>query len=316
MKYVKPPLTFEQQADQLIERGIAGDRDLIIDRLSQVSYYRLSGYSYPFREVDPTDPGQRLDDFKPGTCFDEIWKRYVFDSRLRLLLLDAIARVEVSVRTRLAYHHSHTFDPFAYARDANSLPGCAGNDRTKFLQAINAEVNRSKDTFVAHFRSKYGDCHKDLPVWMAIEIMTFGSVLTFFRGSPNSIKGDIASGFHMPAKVFSSWLLTLNTVRNICAHHARLWNRTIGTSPLIPRQKDYPDWHQPVSITNDRVFAVLTICKWSLDRIAPHSLWPDRLRALLADFPDIPRVSMGFPADWEQCPIWAIPLSKVERGHA
>lgn len=305
MKYTKPPRTFEEQADLLLSRGMAGDRKLIIERLSQVSYYRLSGYWYPFRQPDPTDANQRIDDFTPGTSFDVVWNRYVFDRRLRLLVLDAIERIEVTTRTQLAYHHAHAFDAFAYATDANSLPACSGKARAAFLQSIKIEINRSKDTFVKHFYAKYGNEHTHLPVWMAIEIMTFGSVLTCFRGSPHKIKQAIASNFNMPAKVFESWLLTLNTVRNICAHHSRLWNREIGTAPLIPLQKDYPEWHQPQTISNNRVFAALTICKWSLDRIAPQSRWADRLRALLHEFPDIPLVSMGFPADWEQCPIWA-----------
>lgn len=316
MKYAKPALNFEQQADQLLARGMVGDRAVIIQRLCQVSYYRLSGYWYPFRQPDPANPDHPLDDFKPDTTFDEVWTRYVFDRHLRLLVLDAIERIEVSVRTQLAYHHAHDFGPFAYASDANALPSCTGRDRANFLQSITTEVNRSKDAFVKHFHSKYGDSHDHLPVWMAIEIMNFGAVLTFFRGSPHRIKQTIATIFNMPDKVFASWLLTLNTVRNICAHHSRLWNREIGTAPLIPLQKDYPEWHQPQTIQNNRVFAVLTICKWCLDRIAPQSHWADRCHALLAEFPDIPRVSMGFPVDWEKSPIWRLPSPATEGGAA
>jgi len=59
VKYAKPPLTLEQQADQLIQRGMAGNREVMIARLQSVSYYRLSGYWFPFRSTD--------DSFKPGT---------------------------------------------------------------------------------------------------------------------------------------------------------------------------------------------------------------------------------------------------------
>ncbi|NLU21054.1 MAG: Abi family protein, partial [Phycisphaerae bacterium] len=158
---------------------------------------------------------------------------------------------------------------------------------------------------IEHFKRKYGDQHKHLPVWMAVEIMAFGSVLTFYRGSPRRIKKGIASIFEMPERVFSSWLLTLNTVRNICAHHGRLWNREFGTAPMIPRQDKYPEWHQPQPFRNSRTFAVLTICKWCVDRIAPQSRWGMRLRSLLSEYPRIPLDEMGFPADWERSPIWA-----------
>ena len=95
MQYAKPPLTFEQQADLLIQRGMSGDRDLLVARLSVVNYYRLSGYWHPFKGTG--------DQFQPGTSFDEVWNRYAFDRRLRLLAIDAIERVEVAVRARLAY---------------------------------------------------------------------------------------------------------------------------------------------------------------------------------------------------------------------
>jgi len=304
MTYTKPPLTYEEQADLLLGRGMVADRALLIERLQQVSYYRLSGYWYPFRRFDPSRR-QRLDDFVPGTDFETIWNRYVFDRRLRLILLDAIERIEVAVRSRLAYLHAREFGPFAYATDANTLPGCSGPQRATFLQNVQAEVNRSKDTFIEHFKRKYGDQHKHLPVWMAVETMAFGSVLTFYRGSPRRIKKGIASIFEMPERVFSSWLLTLNTVRNICAHHGRLWNREFGTAPMIPRQDKYPEWHQPQPFRNSRTFAVLTICKWCVDRIAPQSRWGMRLRSLLSEYPRIPLDEMGFPADWERSPIWA-----------
>ena len=79
MKYTKPPLTFEQQADLLISRGLIADKSTLITRLKSVSYYRMSGYLYPFRNPNDT--------FKPGTTLDRIWQRYTFDRQLRLSVL-------------------------------------------------------------------------------------------------------------------------------------------------------------------------------------------------------------------------------------
>lgn len=295
MKYQKPPLTFEAQADLLLSRGMTGDRSLMIDRLSVVNYYRLSGYWFPFRLTDHT--------FRTDTTFKMIWERYVFDRRLRLLMMDAIERIEVTVRTQLAYHHSHhCHDPFAYATDPKTLPGISSLERARFLVDIGNETAHSKETFVEHFRKTYSDEHQYMPVWMASEVMTFGCLLTFFRGSHPNIKKEIAHLFNVHDVVLNSWLLTLNVVRNICAHHGRLWNREMGVRPMIPKKSS--QWHTPVLVGNDRVFGILTICKYCLDRIAPQSHWPLRLKNLLAEFPDIPKRSMGFPDNWEECPIW------------
>ncbi len=114
MKYTKPALTLEEQADLLLNRGMAGDRNIMIARLRTVGYYRLSGYWFPFRKTDES--------FKEGTSFETVWNRYAFDRRLRLLVMDAIERIEVAVRSELAHYHSLHFGPFGYATDHGTLP--------------------------------------------------------------------------------------------------------------------------------------------------------------------------------------------------
>jgi len=90
LKFTKPFPTYEQQADRLLQLGLTGDRSKIIERLQSVSYYRLSGYCYPDRKPDPASPKQKLSEFFPDASIDEVWDRYVFDRRLRLLVMDSI----------------------------------------------------------------------------------------------------------------------------------------------------------------------------------------------------------------------------------
>jgi abortive infection bacteriophage resistance protein len=128
-------------------------------------------------------------------------------------------------------------------------------------------------------------------------------VVTLFRGSHPDVRKAVAARFGVHDVVLSSWLLALNTVRNICAHHGRLWNRELGTKPKIPAKDQ--TWHTPVAVGNDRIFGILTICRHCLRHIAPQSRWPDRWRELLAAYPYVPRGSMGIPKNWLECPIWA-----------
>ncbi|MBN1591044.1 MAG: Abi family protein [Pirellulales bacterium] len=297
MKYAKPPLTFDQQADLLLARGMTGNRATMISRLAVVNYYRLSGYWYPFRNAGE-------DTFRRNTTFEAVWQRYAFDRHLRLLVMDAVERIEVAVRTQLSYSLSHqSGDPFAYATDSAALPSLTDDHRLRFLEELADEAAHSREPFAEHFRSKYGDQHAYMPIWIAAEVMTFGGILTLFRGVHPDIRRAVSAVFGVHDVVFESWLVTLNTVRNICAHHGRLWNRVLGTQPKIPRK--VAAWHSPVSVQGDRIFGVLTLCKHCLDRIAPQSSWPDRWRKLLAAYPYVPRGSMGMAANWEQCPIWA-----------
>lgn len=217
--------------------------------------------------------------------------------------MDAIERIEIAVRSLLATSHAGRYGLFSYANDLNSLPNLNEKDRTKFQKKITEAYDISQDAFVAHFKKKYGDEHRVLPIWMAAEIMTLGTLLTFHRGCHQDIRTEIAKPFGVHETVFASWLLSLNTVRNICAHHGRLWNRDFGTKPKIPDK--LPQWREPVQIHGNRAFAVLTICKWCVDRIAPQSEWAARARALIAGAREIPLKSMGFPDAWESSPIWA-----------
>jgi abortive infection bacteriophage resistance protein len=295
-KYSKPALTIEEQADLLIRRGMRGDRNRICERLCNVNYYRLSGYWLPFLVS-----GQ--DRFRDETEFEAVWDRYLFDRRLRLLTMDAIERIEVAVRAQLAYFHAHRYGPFAYINQPASTPKLTITAHANFVQRVDEEVQRSQQVFVRRFRQKYA-LSPHLPIWMAIEVLSFGTVLTFFRGSANQAKQSVASIFGMPHVVFGSWLLTLNTVRNICAHHGRLWNRVIGTRPMIPDIAKYPQWHSPAKILPDRMFATLTIARHCLQAIAPQSKWPTRVRELLDQSGSVPLSEMGFPANWKDYPYW------------
>ena len=296
MWYSKKPLTFEQQAELLVARGLETDVESLVARLRTVNYYRLSGYLHPFRNPDDT--------FRSGTTLQTVWRRYVFDRRLRLLVLDAIERVEVAVRTQLIYELSHETGAFGYT-DAANLPKLTGDRFAHFLKRVEDETQRSHEQFVKHFHQKYGDQHEHLPLWMAAEIMPFGVLLTLFTGVKPQIKRRIASQYRIADTVLHSWMGSINVVRNICAHHGRLWNRELGFKPLIPHPRKHPEWHTPVPVASNRVFAILTILRYMLWFVAPQSGWPARVHMLLAEYPDIPRAPMGFPADWETCPIWS-----------
>jgi abortive infection bacteriophage resistance protein len=298
MKYQKPALTFDEQVEQLLSRGMSGDRDKMRRRLASVSYYRLSGYWFHRKLLDD-------DTFQPGTTFDVAWEQYIFDRKLRLLLMDAIERIEVGVRTQFSYHHAHSHGPFGYFANAASLPGLAAEDRTKALRRISEEVLRSKERFVTHFGKKYGDHHPCPPIWMATEVMSFGCVLGLLKGSSNEVRDQVARTFGVSDKVLLSWLWALSEVRNVCAHHGRLWNRELGNKPMIPYAKHHPEWHAPVAIPNQRVFSVLTICAYSLKKLAPHSSWQARLWKLVVQSPHIPVKNMGFPVNWLECPLWS-----------
>jgi abortive infection bacteriophage resistance protein len=292
MEYAKPSLTFEEQADLIINRGMICEKEALISHLQNVGYYRLSGYWFDFRNTDGS--------FKSGTTFTTVWDTYTFDRQFRLLVLDAVERAEVCLRTKLAYELSQIDGAFGYLNPKN-LPRLSPDKYAYFIAKCLDKHKHSRERFVEHFKAKYGDTHELPPYWMLVGTMDFGQVLTLYRGAPVNVRNLIASQLRVSARVLESWLVCLNTIRNICAHHGRLWNRVLGTRPIIPHDKQ---WHQPYDILSDRMFGVLSILSYLLGIIAPQSNWHVRFFALLKEYPTIPLLHMGFKKGWETSPLW------------
>jgi abortive infection bacteriophage resistance protein len=302
MRYTKPALSFEQQAHQLIHRGlIVSDQGSLTQILGTVNYYRLSAYWYPFKRLDPVTGDER---FVPDTTFDLIWNRYAFDRQLRLLVLDAIERIEVAIlRTRMVEHFTVRHGPFGYCQPGNFSPAFPVKDFQRLLREIRAGEKSSREEFVGRFRRKYTG-EKHLPLWIAAEVMTFGQLYTFFRYLHRSEKKKFCAEFNLYPPVMESWLHTLNFIRNACAHHARLWNRQIPIRPRIPDQRHRPEWYIPSRPDNRRTYTVLTLIQDLLKSIDAENNWSVKLDLLLAEYPEVPLGMMGCPEAWRECPIW------------
>ena len=304
MKYEKEPLTFEEQADRLLGRGLEADRGELIARLAAVNYYRLSGYLYPFRQPDDT--------YQTGTTLEKVWYRYVFDRRLRVLILDAIERIEVAVRTKFIYHLSHyvpsgatdALGAFCYL-DHRSFPGfTSAGEYLNWRSKLARETARAKsEKFVQHFRNKYGAEHPELPSWMVAELMSFGTMLTLAKNVVPEVQGKVAAEYGFPVEQLISWLQALLVLRNACAHHDRIWNRGSGKASKTQKNK-FPLWHRTPVIPNDRTGYLLTVCHYWLGMISRTTRWKERLFALFDEFPEIPIDQIGLPADWRNHPLW------------
>lgn len=109
MHFTKPPKTFAEQVELLVSRGMEIEDPERAERyLSHLNYYRLAAYWLPCEQDHSTHS------FKSGTSFNTVLAHYIFDRELRLLVMDAIERLEVSLRTRWAYHLSHSYGPHAH----------------------------------------------------------------------------------------------------------------------------------------------------------------------------------------------------------
>lgn len=291
--FTKPSTTYDQQVTILRQRGMhVDDEESAKFYLQHLNYYRLSAYWLPF-EISH-NPHQ----FHPGTRFEDALNLYVFDRSLRLLALDAIERIEVSVRSQWAYHLAHQHGPHAHLDISLAAnPARWHSDSLKLTQ----EVQRSDEVFIRHLRATYSETLP--PVWAVCEVMSLGLLSRWYGNlKPMPTRRAIASIYGLDQKVLGSWLHHLALVRNISAHHGRLWNREFTITPLLPRAKpaSLKSQFQPAS---RKLYNALVIILHCMDVVSPNHSWRDRLLTLL-DEHKIPVADMGFPAHWEKLPIW------------
>lgn len=298
-QFGKPALTTDQQLDLLIRRGmLIADLERARHCLTHINYYRLRAYWLPFELAAIGDSNHT---FQPGTDFDTVMAIYDFDRELRLLLLDAIERVEISLRTRWANELALRYGPFAHEDSAHF------NKQHLWQHSkdeLDKEYARSRETFAEHYRTRYEHLNSP-PIWVAAELMSLGHLSRWLQNL--CIPKDrqvIADAYGLDEKVLLSFAHHLTIVRNHCAHHGRVWNRKLSLKMQIPGKKTAGLSVMFNPVEDRRLYNTLTMLAFLMSRISPQSSWRDRLKALITTTPQVNPKDMGFPADWARRKIW------------
>jgi abortive infection bacteriophage resistance protein len=286
--YIKPHLSYDQQLELLKNRNlIINDEHYALQKLQHISYYRLSAYFLPFYVKENY--------FRDGTTFEKIIKLYHFDKELRILTFSAIEKIEIFLRTSIAYNFSKIYSSFGYMEKRNFC--CKEKDFDWLYTDINKETKRSKETFVKHFKEKYYE--ENLPIWMVVEIISFGTLSKFYTNLCPHIEKLILDGINLPSFVFKNWLHVFSYVRNITAHHSRLWNRQFVIKAKIPKHKK--EFNE---IVNDKYYTFAVMTHYILNAIDDTFDFKNELKGLFDKYPQIDKNAMGFVDDWEALEMW------------
>jgi len=311
--YRKPALTHEQLVDRWVSRGLhVPDRDRATRYVRHLGYFRLSPYTIPFQR------GGDEHQFKSGVAFDDVLDLYVFDRALRLLVLDALERVEVAVRSALTDRMSlraggpHWWvDPAHFTNRSRHAAFLRIVDKESQDQ-LRRQAESDGDQLVfrsalEHYLTTYGDPERP-PSWLMVEVLTIGQLDAVVRNlATKADRTAVAASIGINAVLLDSWLRTYVRVRNVCAHHGRLWNVGLGVYPAIPTSKRVA-WLTDTSaldgVSRQRLYPVLVSLQSVLATISPHSSWGHRLRGLLEQHPGVPLRAMGIPPGWYLDPFW------------
>jgi abortive infection bacteriophage resistance protein len=299
MNYSKQPLTIKEQIERLKSRGLIFNNESLAEKyLYNISYYRLRAYTHPFQNNENPDHP-----FIKFVSFEQIIELYVFDRRLRLLVLNAIEKIEIALRTKIVYEYSleygsHWYESQELYKDIQKF-----HDNRRLL---NKEIARSSESFIKHYKNKY---HKPTnpPAWMSLEVSSLGLLNKMFSNLKNSkVKKQISQEFGLPTpKLLSNWVHSLVEVRNICAHHSRLWNRRFTINVNYPQKTTFKFLENKPSRTN-KLYAVLCLINYLNMIVSPKSDFVNELKILIHQRSIASLNEMGFPENWEDEVIWKV----------
>lgn len=242
---IKRPTTFEEQVEILKSRGLViSDVDSAIRTLQRINYYRLSAYTLSLKKNDQ---------FLPDITFEHVVALYEFDRRFRYLIMEMVEQVEIAFRTHISYHIAHTYGPLGHLNPQHF------DNHDAFLAELEKELKRSQELFIKHHYEKY---EGKIPVWVAIEVLSFGALSKLFSNMKNDDKNQIAKrNYRAPAIYLESWLKCMSYIRNICAHYGRLYNRPLTSKPRLDRKS------KQLGIDQGKIFAHLYV--WTMKSSKP-----------------------------------------------
>ena len=297
MNYSKPPLSFQQQIEAFKQRGLTfEDEHPSRVFLENISYYRLRAYTYPFQ-----DNTNSQHPFIKKISFEEIITLYNFDSKLRTLVFEALEKIEIAFRTQIIYrwsmeYGSHWYtDPMLFRNSmyfANSL------------SSLEKEINRSDETFIKHYNETY--THPKLPPsWMSLEVSSLGLLSKLFSNlKRNAQKKAFTQHFGVyKVEVLENWMRSFCNIRNICAHHSRLWNRRLSTQLELPEKTKY-EFINREHIYRNKIYPALCAMQYILEIINPKNGFKTKLIELMNDWPLQQEKDMGFPIGWQHEKFW------------
>jgi len=270
--FSKPFLTIDKQINLLKSRGMLfRDEAKAKYYIENLNYYRLTGYWLIFEKDHSTHA------FKENTYFEDILNLYIFDRELRLLLLDAIERIEVSIKSKLAYHLAESFGSHALLKPEIFT---SASKYSKTLVKLKSEIDRNRsELFIKHHFDKYKE--ELPPIWVCVEVMTLGQISNWLNNiKERKYKQIISKNYDLDEKILCSFLHHLTIIRNACAHHSRIWNKRFTLDFTLP--KNPINLNKRLNYEKRRyIYNTLIMCEYLMNIICENNHWSVKLDNLI-----------------------------------
>jgi len=294
----KKSRTIAEQIALLKTRGmLVKDEQKAAFYLNHISYFRLKSYWWDMQ----ADRVNHI--FAPNSYFENVIARYNFDRQLRLILFDAIELIEIALRTKLIYHLSQAYGGLWYLDDSLVINKSKHQESLADLQH---EFARTGESFVKEFRKKHPNSNPD--VWLIFEVASFSTLSKIYNNLKPQLpqKSLITHEFGLNSiNDLSSWLAAISYLRNVIAHHSRVFGRDILKRPVLPRSPR-SQWlqYEITPVQEKKPFVVISTMVYLCNAINPNNEIKNKLLALFNSNPEIPIYKMGFFNNWQRELLW------------
>ena len=257
----KPWFSIEQQVARIESRGMTDAHEFTAE-FARIGYYWLSGYWKVFR-VGGSGGG-----FVSGARFAHVMALYRFDDTLRATLFASMEKIEIALRVRIG-HVLGTRDPLGHVHPEALRPNLSRNGWERFVRNYENSRRNSDEDFEGHYGADYDG---ELPVWAAVELLSFGDLKHLYGYLRDEDRGVIAKTLGVKASTLDAWLDPLNDLRNVCAHHRRIWDREFELNG------------KPIAM--ERVIGIVATLLHALGESAQLTALRDCMQSFPADLPN------------------------------
>jgi len=303
--YDKTPKTFKEQVLLLKERNLTIDNEERAERiLTYISYNRLSDYWYPLLKEPKHE-----EIFKDGSKFNTAFRLYQFDSDFRKVTFQAIEQIEIAIGTQIIYHFSHKYSSGFWFENKDAFKNYPFF--LKLLSKLTFTSDETKQEFIVKYKKKY--LQHVPPSWKSFELLTFNYLLSILKNVENyKDLIPISKSLGLNHKLLISWVESFVYVRNICAHHGRLWNIKLTISPTwikSPRKPWIDRWeneekNEGTADKELKIYAIICSLIYCLKSVNPYNQYGKEIIELLKKYPEVDIKHMGFTENWKSQPLW------------
>jgi len=304
----KTAYTISDQISLLKQRGMLFRNETEASALlKNISYYRLKGYWWD------SQCDAKLHLLQPNTYFEDIIERYNFDRQLRQILFSGIEQIEISVRTKLIYHLSLAYGGLWYLNPAlfntkiKTTNNISKTVHIWVLDELQKEFNRSQEIFIKDHQQRYPEQPAD--AWKILEVASMGTLSKLYKNLKVDLpeKSLIANemGINSP-HTFSGWLESIAYIRNIIAHHSRLWSRTMIKRPSMQLNNPTGAWFtKPLKQGQlDKPFSTISCMVYLCGFLHTQQDIKTKIVDLVNSYPNVPIYKLGFFNQWQNEPLW------------